>query len=98
MKGFCKSLGAMIQDFHLYSNNAEACESLVLVDARRLESLDTNWFAVAFTDGDLASLVGGGARLVCRPYTEQTELRRVEHAEFLRVRTELSRAAVKMRT
>lgn len=76
------------------------------MDARRLESLDTNWFAVAFTDGDLASLlvefsigtVGGGARLVCRPYTEQTELRRVEHAEFLRVRTELSRAAVKMRT
>ena len=47
----------MIQDFHLYSNNADACESLVLVDARRLESLDTNWFAVAFTDGDLASLV-----------------------------------------
>ena len=98
-------MGAVIQDFHLYSNNAEACESLVLVDARRLESLDTNWFAVAFTDGDLASLVefsigtvGGGARLVCRPYTEQTELRRVEHAEFLRVRTELSRAAVKMRT
>ena len=95
----------MIQDGHLYSSNADACESLDLVEARRLDSLDTSWFAVTFTEGDLARLVefsigmlGGGARLVCRPYTEQTELRRVEHAEFRRVRTELSRAAVKMRT
>jgi len=58
----------------LYSNNADACESLDLVDARRLDSLETSWFAVAFTEGDLARLVelsigmvGGGARLVCRP-------------------------------
>ena len=69
--------------------------------------------------------LGGGARLVWRPYTEQTELRLteqvkfwhkwrilvklvklvklgpshlVEHAELRRVRTELSLAAVKIRT
>ena len=46
----------MIQDCHLYSNNADACESLDLVDARRLDSLETSWFAVAFTEGDLARL------------------------------------------
>ena len=72
--------------------------------------------------------LGGGARLVWRPYTEHTELRLteqvsfwhiwrilvklvklvrlvklgqshlVEHAELRRVRTELSLAAVKIRT
>ena len=28
------------------------------MEARRLESLDTNWVAVAFTEGDLDRLVG----------------------------------------
>ena len=45
-----------------------------MVEARRLDSLDTSWLAVALTDADLARLVEfiigmveGGARLVCLP-------------------------------
>ena len=34
-----------------------------MVEARRLESLDTNWVAVAFTEGDRDRLVGDLAYL-----------------------------------
>jgi len=66
--------------------------------------LERNWFAVSRIDGDLLSVVGwglvgvgrlgGGARLVCLPYTEDTEFLLVEHVEFRRVLIEFPLAAV----